>query len=526
MHKHDDTTLPLLEQALMHLPEPLLLVEAGTGEPGREQGRTVFANEAACVLSGYRQEELVGESPAVLWSRDNGANAPEALARALNEQAAFSGEAALFTKAGKELATEVQLRPLPELGQARHFLLSVHDIRDRKHELETRKQLQEQLFQSQKFETIGVLASGIAHDFNNILTGIVGSTELLKMTLPVPHPAHEDLDNIMQATQRAAALTRELLTYASTGQHGRELIKLNQMVTSILVILRSQMSRSIIVRKALMPDVPNVEADAVQIQQVMMNLCLNASEAMKEQGGILSITTDRVTLDEKDCDACTYLRPQPGEYAVFEVTDTGAGMDNEKLRRLFEPFFTSKTRARGLGLAVVHSIVKAHHGGIQVTSELGQGTTVRIFLPASSKDLPERAVGTTSGVSGKHTILLVDDEEVLRSLGQRALEHFGYRVLLAADGIEAVRVFREHAAEIDLVILDLSMPRKGGEDAYQEMRTVRDDLKILLCCGYNEALASSKLAGEHIVGFLPKPYGIDTLAQTVQTALQGKSSPS
>lgn len=520
MQKHDDSTLPLLEQALTHLPQALLLIEAGANEAGR----IIFVNEAACALSGYRDDELVGDSPLTLWQSE-GAASPQAahLMRALAGHAPFNGEAILYAKGGKEIWTEVQLRPLPEMSQAHHFVLSVRDIRDRKHDLETRKQLQDQLFQSQKFETIGVLASGIAHDFNNILTGIVGSTELLKMTLPVPHPAHEDLDNIMQATQRATALTRELLTYASTGQHGYEVIKLNQMVTSILVILRSQMSRSIIVRKALMPDVPNVEADAVQIQQIMMNLCLNASEAMKEQGGILSITTDRVLLTEDDCDACTYLRPQPGEYAVFEVTDTGAGMASEKLRHIFEPFYTTKAQGRGLGLAVVHSIVKAHRGGIEVTSELGQGTTIRIFLPASSKHMPEREIGNTGDVTGKHTILLVDDEEVLRSLGQRALEHFGYRVLLAPDGIEAVRIFREHAAEIDLVILDLSMPRKGGEDAYQEMRGIKDDLKILLCCGYNEALASSKLAGEHIVGFLPKPYGIDTLAQTVQTALQGKT---
>lgn len=511
MYKHDEATVPLLEQALMYLDQAVMIVEVNSGTP-----RIVFTNDAAAALAGQAGDQLLGQHPRALYQPDRTFDAAFAQPRA--QQQEIKRE-----RAGQEQWLEVRSTPLTDNNQSTHYLLTARDISMHRTDQQAKSRLETQLFQSQKLESIGVLASGIAHDFNNILTGIVGSAELIKMSLPNPHPAEEDLDNIMQAAQRAAALTRELLAYASVNKQPSEIINLNQMVTSILVILRSQMSRSIIVRKALMPDVPNIEADAVQVQQVMMNLCLNASDAMRDQGGVLSITTDKVELDRKECDACTYLRPAPGVYAVFEVTDTGAGMGADQLRRVFEPFYTTKPQGRGLGLAAVRSIVKAHHGGIQVVSEPGQGTTIRIFLPASTKHLPDRAHHETAKSSGTHTILFVDDEEILRSLGQRALERFGYRVLLAADGIEAVRVFREHKDEIDLVVLDLSMPRKGGEDAYLEMRTIQADLKILLCCGYNEAIANTKIARDNIVGFLPKPFGIDALAQTVQAALAAKS---
>ncbi len=512
MHKQEDTTT-LLEQTLAQSSDAVAVVETHRGE-----ARIIFANRAAGALCGTVGEDLVGQHPRVLYSSFSVGT------EGLNE--AFSGNDVVERelnggpRGGKETWWSIRIAPLPfdnDIG--RHYVVSARDVSQVRGDRLAKSRLEDQLFQSQKLESIGVLASGIAHDFNNILTGIVGSTELIKMTLPHPHPAHEDLDNIMQAAQRAAGLTRELLAYASSNQQPSELINLNQMVTSILVILRSQMSRSIIVRKALMPDVPSVEADAVQVQQVMMNLCLNASDAMREQGGVLSITTDRIELDEEQCDACTYLRPRPGTYASFEVTDTGAGMTPAQMERIFAPFYTTKPHGRGLGLAAVRNIVKLHHGGIQVVSDPGHGTTVRIFLPASKKHAPATRTVQSSGQGGTQTILFVDDEEVLRSLGQRALERFGYRVLLAADGIEAVRLFREHVNEIDLVILDLSMPRKGGEDAYQEMRNIRTDLRILLCCGYNEAIANTKIAGDNVVGFLPKPWGIDTLADTVQSAL-------
>jgi signal transduction histidine kinase/ActR/RegA family two-component response regulator len=428
-----------------------------------------------------------------------------------------------YTKDGKEIWIDLQIVPIrDETDTIGHWVSIARDITKRKQEDQTRARLQEQLFQSQKMESIVVLAGGIAHDFNNILTGILGSAELARMSLEPSHAAYIDLETIIKAAQRAAALTKELLEYAGSGKTAHELVDLNEMVTSILVILRSQMPKSIIVRKALMPGVPAVDADPVQLQQVMMNLCLNASEAMSERGGILSITTDKVTLSKEDVARCLYSPPAPGAFAVFEVSDTGSGMDEATLARIFEPFFSTKSQGRGLGLAAVVNIVKTHRGGIEVISTPGEGSTFRVYLPATAKQWPKEIVERQSQSRGTQTILFVDDEEMLRSLSKRALEQFGYRVLLAADGVEAVRLYREHEHEIDLVVLDLSMPRKGGEDAFQEMHAINASVKVLLCCGYNEALANKKIATENLVGFLPKPFGLETLAQTVQNALNGR----
>jgi CheY-like chemotaxis protein len=293
----------------------------------------------------------------------------------------------------------------------------------------------------------------------------------------------------------------------------------------MLVILRSQMQKSIVVRKALRPDVPPIEADPAEIQQIMLNLCLNASEAMADSGGILSITTDRTNVEDEDRRKFAYGWPQIGPHAVFEVTDTGRGMDATLKERIFEPFFTTKEGARGVGLSVVLSIIKAYRGGIDIDTEPGRGTTVRVILPAA----PERERRSVPEIRlrapAKHqTILFVDDEEMLRSLAQRALEPLGYRVLVAPDGLEAVRVFRENMASLDLVILDLSMPRKGGEDAFKEMQALDGRIPVLLCCGYDEGSAQQKTSGSRFAGYLSKPFGVGTLIDKVRSTLDKTSS--
>lgn len=387
---------------------------------------------------------------------------------------------------------------------------------------DTVQRLREQLFRSEKMHSVAVLASGIAHDFNNILTGILGSAELARISLDPGHPAYADLDTIVQASQRAAGLTKELLSYASGGSRDVEVADLNQMVTNILVILRSQVSKSIVVRKTLALDTPKVCVNVSEIQQVLMNLCLNASEAMSDRGGgVLSIVTDRAILDQAACAKMKYGVLEPGEYAVFDVVDTGPGLPDVPLGQLFEPFFSTNGPDRGLGLAAVLRTVTAHRGAISVYSNPEGGSSFRVFLPATARTLPQRDGSTSRVKHQRRTILFVDDEEMLRSLGQRCLEHLGYRVLLAADGIEAVRLYHEHEAEIDLVVLDLSMPRKGGEDAYREMRAIRPDIRVLLSCGYDQQSAIEKFAPDGLVGFLAKPFGMDQLVREVEQALIG-----
>ena len=419
---------------------------------------------------------------------------------------------------GHECWLDVQCIPMTREGRACIVIMARETTNSHRDE-ETVQRLQEQLFRSQKMHSVAVLASGIAHDFNNILTGIFGSAELARLSLDPDHPAYADLDTIVQASQRAAGLTKELLTYAGRGSRDAEVADLNEMVTNILIILRSQVSKSIIVRKALAPEAPKICVNVPEIQQVLMNLCINASEAMSDHGGVLSIVTDRAILDSSDCVRMEYGAPEPGEYAVFEVVDTGAGLPDVTRGRLFEAFFSTKGRDRGLGLAAVLRIVVAHRGAISVDRNPDGGTIFRVFLPATVRTVPERAASPESANHQRRTILFVDDEEMLRSLGQRSLEHLGYRVLLAADGIEAVRLYRQHEAEIDLVVLDLSMPRKGGEDAYREMRAIRTDVRVLLSCGYDQQSAIDKFAPDKLVGFLAKPFGMDQLARAVEQAL-------
>ncbi len=418
--------------------------------------------------------------------------------------------------------TEFSAAPLTVPG---HWVVVSRDVTRRREAEDNAQRLRELVIRSQKHENTAVLAAGIAHDFNNILTGIVGSAELARMVLAPEHVVQKDIETIIQASERAAELNRELLDFAGPGKGSLEPVYLNSMVTTMLVILRSQMQKSIVVRKALRPDIPPIEADPAEIQQVMLNLCLNASEAMAETGGTLSITTDRMDIADDVADMFAYGRPQPGPHAVFEVSDTGCGMEPALVRRIFEPFFSSKEGARGIGLSVVLSIVKAYRGGIDVDTVPGRGTTVRIVLPAAL----ERERRGTEEVrrprdAEHHTILFVDDEEMLRSLAQRALEPLGYRVLVAPDGVEGVRVFREHMAEIDLVILDLSMPRKGGEDACKEMQAINGRIPVLLCCGYDEASAQEKTRGSRFAGYLAKPFGVGTLIEAVRATIDKADS--
>jgi len=418
---------------------------------------------------------------------------------------------------GEMLWTEFSAAPLT----ISDYWVAVSRDVTRRHESEDNTQrLRDLVVKSQKHENTAVLAAGIAHDFNNILTGIVGSAELARMAIPEEHTVQQDIETIIRASERAAELTRELLDFAGPGKGSLEPVYLNSMVTTMLVILRSQMQKSIVVRKALRPDIPPIEADAAEIQQVMLNLCLNASEAMADTGGTLSITTDRVDIGDQDRGRFAYGRPQSGTHAVFEVSDTGCGMEASLLPRIFEPFFTTKEGARGIGLSVVLSIVKAYSGGIDIETEPSQGTTIRIFLPAAPARERRRPTEVRRvDAAEPSTILFVDDEEMLRSLAQRALEPLGYRVLVAPDGLEGVRIFRENMAHIDLVILDLSMPRKGGEDAFKEMQALDARVPVLLCCGYDEASAQEKTRGSHFAGYLAKPFGVGTLIETVRLAL-------
>ncbi len=503
----------LVGEVLSYLEESVLIARMGPGD----RYEIIYRNPA-CVR---RMDAAGGQSGDCLLCLSPGPRTDmrriDEVRRELRAGHPVRAEFIDYRGDGEMAWTEFSAAPLSVPG---YWVAVSRDVTRRHESEDSAQRLRELVIKSQKHENTAVLAAGIAHDFNNILTGIVGSAELARMALPPEHAVQKDIETIIQASERGAELNRELLDFAGPGKGALEPVYLNSMVTTMLVILRSRMNKSIVVRKALRPDIPPIEADPAEIQQVMLNLCLNASEAMAECGGTLSITTDRLDIENGDQGDFAYGWPQPGPHAVFEVSDTGRGMDPSLTARIFEPFFSTKEGARGIGLSVVLSIVKAYRGGIDIDTSQGGGTTVRIVLPAA----PERERRSPEKVqrpreADHRTILFVDDEEMLRSLAQRALEPLGYRVLVAADGVEAVRIFRENMADIDLVVLDLSMPRKGGEDAFKEMHALDKRVPVLLCCGYDEASAQEKTRGARFAGYLAKPFGVGTLIETVRATL-------
>lgn len=385
------------------------------------------------------------------------------------------------------------------------------------------RNLEAQLRQAHKMEAVGQLAGGIAHDFNNLLTGILGNLSLAIADLPMDHPNRELLTSAEVAALRAAELTRQMLGFSRRAPLRPEPLDLNAAIEETVRLLRRTFDPRIRVEVRAASELWKVEADAGQIGQVLMNLCLNARDAMP-QGGTLTLETANVVLDAVA--ARGSIEGRPGEFAHLRVRDTGLGIPPEALEHIFEPFFTTKEpgKGTGLGLAMVFGIVKQHRGWIQCASGMGEGTVFDIYLPR----LPIVVAGPTAapplaGIrGGRETILLADDEEVVGRLGLTILERHGYRVLNAMDGAEAVEIYRCRHAEIDLVILDLAMPRLSGAEALSELRRINPTVRVLISSGYSsdEDLRAVERAGVH--GFVAKPYRPADLARKVRAALDEK----
>ncbi|HEO69850.1 MAG TPA: PAS domain S-box protein [Candidatus Hydrogenedentes bacterium] len=372
-----------------------------------------------------------------------------------------------------------------------------------------RRRLQAQVQHAQKLESLGVLAGGIAHDFNNLLMGILGNASLALMELSPKTKAHRNVEQIERAGMRAAELAKQMLAYSGKGRFVVEPVSVPELVEEMAHLLDASISKKAVVKYNFADNVPQVEGDPTQIRQVIMNLITNASEALEEKSGIISISTG-VTYIDRTYLADTYVDDDlpEGPYAFLEVQDTGCGMDEETKRRLFDPFFTTKFMGRGLGLAAVLGIIRAHGGAIKVYSELGRGSTFRVFLPCAESTAQATRDSTEEDVvwRGAGTVLLVDDEETVRTVGKMMLEELGFNVLVAKDGQEGVDVYREHANEVDIVLLDMTMPRLSGEQAFAELRRIRPDVRVLLSSGYNEQEATHRFAGKGLAGFLQKPY--------------------
>ncbi len=391
------------------------------------------------------------------------------------------------------------------------------DITERKHAEEERQNMEKQLLHAQKLESLGVLAGGIAHDFNNILTAIIGNADLALMRINKESPAVENLHRIEQSAARAADLAKQMLAYSGKGKFVVENLDLNILLEEMLHMLDVSISKKAILRLNPYTPLPPVEADATQMRQIIMNLVINASEAIGDRSGVIAITTGCM-----DCDR-GYLKNvwldeniNEGLYVYLEIADTGCGMDKETLSRIFDPFFTTKFTGRGLGMAAVLGIVRSHKGAIKVYSEPNKGTSFKILLPASGK--PAELFNHDShhdDWQGSGTVLLVDDEETVRGIGAEMLKELGFTTITANDGREAVEIFKA-TPDIALVILDLTMPHLDGEQCFRELRQLKPDVKVIMSSGYNEQEVTRRFVGKGLAGFIQKPYKLSVLKEAIR----------
>jgi PAS domain S-box-containing protein len=403
------------------------------------------------------------------------------------------------------------------------FLANVSlDITERKQAEEERKKLEAQLIQSHKMEALGTLAGGIAHDFNNILSAIIAYAERGMLGVADLDKVRKNIDEILKVSNRARDLVKQILAFSRRTKHEFIQLKLDATIKESLKMLSAILPKTIEIRQNLLAN-GRVMADSTQIHQVVMNLCSNAAQAMDEGGGVLDVSLNKVDINE-DIDALALGLP-PGPYLRLSISDTGHGMTPEVLERIFDPYFTTKEKGRGtgLGLSVVHGIVKSHKGAINCKSMPGEGTTFEIYLPEIEfkKDaLTSRA--ETRCLNGTERILFIDDEQILVKATKERLRYLGYRVVTRTSSIEALDLFQKHPEQFDLVISDIIMPVMTGDKLALEFMKIRPDIPIILCTGYSEHITEEKAKELGVREFLMKPFEIEDLAKTIRKVLDEK----
>lgn len=485
------------------------------------KGNLTYVNNSLCHLLGRKKEDLIGlnfrsytpegEARRVLQAYGELYRTKTPIKIFDHEVLRPNGETR-YVDISASLITDRKGNPIGFRGTAK-------DVTERKKMEEETKKLSYQLYQSQKFKAIGTLAGGIAHDFNNLLMGIQGYTSLMLLDLEPSHPHFEKLKAIEAQVQSGAELTRQLLGFARGGKYEVKKTNLNELLKNT-VHMFGRTKKELVIHENYSKDLWPVEVDRGQIEQVVLNLLLNAWQAMPA-GGSIFVTTENCVLEET---LIEYFNVPPGRYVKFSITDTGTGMDEKTLERIFEPFFTTKEMGRGtgLGLATAYGIIKGHGGVIKVYSEKGHGSTFNIYLPASTGELPEEEQLARKEIyRGEETILVVDDEQIIRDVTRGLLEGLGYRVLTAKSGEEAVSIYKERGVEIDLVILDMIMPGLGGGATFELLKQINPLVKILLSSGYSLNGMAKDIMDQGAKGFLQKPFRLDDLSQRIKEALAG-----
>ncbi|MGD9085049.1 MAG: PAS domain S-box protein [Desulfobacterales bacterium] len=483
------------------------------------KGNFTFFNNRVCQIIGYERDALLGMNNRQYTSPETARKMYQIFNRIFR-----TGEPAKITKYeiirkdGTKKILEVSASLMKGTDdQPVGFRGIMRDVTSRIQSEKEKKRLESQVQHAQKMEAIGTLAGGIAHDFNNLLMGFQGNISLMKMDLTDEHPHQEFLKNMESYVKRGSELTRQILGFARGGKYQVKTTNLNVLINKNADMF-SRARKEITIHKKFQEDLYTVDVDRGQIEQVLLNLFVNAWQAMPG-GGNLYVETENINLQANDYDKPYAI--DSGKYVRITVSDSGIGMDKKIQERIFEPFFTTKAfgRGTGLGLASAYGIIKNHNGIINVYSEKGHGTTFKIYLPASDKQVIAEKFKFEEVRGGTETILLVDDEEMVADIGKDLLEKLGYRVLVASGGTEAIKLFQRHRDQIELVILDMIMPDMSGGETFSRMRAIKPDAKILLSSGYSLDRRASAIMKQGCNGFIQKPFNLKKISHKIREIL-------
>ena len=476
-----------------------------------------YVNPATEQITGFKRSEMIGNNPRIFKSGEHDRAFYEQLWNTIRAGNVWSGRIINKKKDGTLYHEDATISPVRDAsGKILNFVAVKRDITEQ-------LQLSRQLLQAQKMEAVGTLAGGIAHDFNNLLQVVLGYSELVLTDEDLSDQVRNDLGKVLMAGRNGADLVQRLLTFSRKTEPKLLDLDLNQRVRQIRKFLERTIPKMIDIEMILAENLAGIHADPSQLDQVLMNLAVNARDAMPE-GGHLTIETENVSLGEEY--VRTHLGAKPGEYVLLSMSDTGHGMDKETLQHIFEPFYTTKEvgKGTGLGLAMVYGIVTQHGGQIRCYSEPGHGTTFKIYLPAlvAEREQLDSATREAMPRGGAETILLVDDEEFVRDLGKRILERSGYTVLTSFNGKEALDLYKRERGQISLVILDLIMPEMGGKQCLEELLKIDPKARILIASGFAANRRTKEATETGARGFVGKPYNIKEMLQSVREALDSE----
>ncbi len=477
-------------------------------------GRMTYANRALEAMLGYGPGELVGRRPQDITTPES----TEVALRNIRAKVETPYEVVAVRKDGSTFSCEVLGRSVTYDGRPAR-ITGFRDLTDQRRQEADQARREARVQHAQKLETLGVLAGGIAHDFNNLLAVVVCNAELALRTPEDVSKVRECLGQIGAAAQRGSSLTNQLLVYAGQGDPRTEVVDLGEAIEDVGEMLRVSVPKKARVSYELSPELPPVKVDPAQLQQLAMNLIINAAEALPDGSGSIRICTGVTELAAESA-RCADLHLSPGRYVTLEVSDTGAGMDAATRQRIFDPFFTTKFAGRGLGLAAVQGIVRSHGAAIEVDSEPGKGTCFRVLLPVATEPATGRPASKTPQTSPQTaTVLVAEDEPPLASVLQVALEALGHVVLLAEDGPTALQLFRDNERDVDLALLDVTMPGMDGFELLEGLRALAPSLPVVLSSGYSDHARDPRVVAGERVWFLPKPYQLTQLEDAVRRAL-------